>query len=251
METWHTCRRESTCWASSTSRAMMASSATAGQPARPRTPESSDSFIWAPAVRFGSCACWATKPPKDFTYSSARRISTASWTHMPSSENMRTRACESAIAPRSARASPARPTVTAPTGCTSHQPASRPSRHTCSTTPAVSAVGVELAIARTEVKPPIAAARVPVSTVSASSLPGWRRWVCRSTSPGSSTRPAQSTSSGVGSKPAAWAAASGPRAAIRPSATSTSAVSPVVRRALRSSRGAGLGALTGGPPGRG
>ena len=53
----------------------------------------------------------------------------------------------------------ASPTVTAPTGCTSTEPASRPSRQTCSTTPAVSATGSVLAIAWTAVKPPSAAAR--------------------------------------------------------------------------------------------
>ena len=50
---------------------------------------------------------------------------------------------------RSIQAPP--PTVTAPTGCTSTSPASRPSRHTCSTTPAVSATGSVLAIAHTAV----------------------------------------------------------------------------------------------------
>ena len=38
VETWQTCSREPTCSASRTSRAMIASSATAGQPRRPRTP---------------------------------------------------------------------------------------------------------------------------------------------------------------------------------------------------------------------
>ena len=95
---------------------MIASSATAGQPASPRRPESSPSFIWAPSVSRGSWACWATTPSNALTYSSARRISTASLTHLPSSEKTRTRAAESAIAPSSASRSPARPTVTAPTG---------------------------------------------------------------------------------------------------------------------------------------
>src|SRR5690625_7698450 len=54
VETWHTCRRESTCSASSTSRAMIASSATAGQPVRPSSEETSPSCICAPSVRRGS-----------------------------------------------------------------------------------------------------------------------------------------------------------------------------------------------------
>ncbi len=61
------------------------------------------SFIWASSVSRGSWACWATTPSKALTYSSARRMSTASETQMPSSENTRTRAAESAIAPSSAR----------------------------------------------------------------------------------------------------------------------------------------------------
>ena len=88
------------------------------------------------------------------------------------------------MAPSSASCSPARPTVTAPTGRTSTQPDARPRLWTCSTTPAVSATGLLLAMACTAVKPPRAAARVPVSTVSASSRPGSRRWVWTSTMPG-------------------------------------------------------------------
>ena len=88
---------------------MIASSATAGQPVRPRRPDSSPSFIWAPSVSRGSCACWAMTPSNALTYSSARRISTASLTHLPSSEKTRTRAAESAIAPSSASRSPWRP----------------------------------------------------------------------------------------------------------------------------------------------
>ena len=98
---------------------MIASSATAGQPASPSTPDQSPSFICAASVSRGSCACWAITPSNALTYSSARRISNGSWTQLPSSEKTRTRAAESAIAPSSASRSPARPTVTAPTGRTS------------------------------------------------------------------------------------------------------------------------------------
>ena len=109
VETWQTCSRDPTCAASRQSRAMIASSATAGQPARPSRPESSPSFIWACSVSRGSWACWAMTPSNAFTYSSARRIITASLTHFPSSEKTRTRAAESAIAPSSASCSPAQP----------------------------------------------------------------------------------------------------------------------------------------------
>ncbi len=228
VDRWQTCRREPTCSASSTSRAMIASSATAGQPTRPSSPDRAPSFIWAPSVSRGSCACCATTPSKALTYSSARRISTASDTQMPSSEKTRTPAAESAMAPSSARRSPFSPTVTAPTGWTSQNPPSRPSRQTCSTTPAVSATGEVFAIACTQVNPPRAADCVPVSTVSASSRPGSRRWVCRSTRPGSATRPSASTTvtSWSTSRPA-------PISTITPSRSSRSVGSPPSGRALR------------------
>ncbi len=199
---------------------MIASSATAGQPRSPSRPDSSPSFICASSVRRGSWACCAMTPSKALTYSRARRMSTASETHFPSSENTRTRAAESAIAPSSASRSPPRPTVTAPTGNTSQCPASRPSRQTCSTTPAVSATGSVLAIACTAVKPPSAAAWVPLSTVSASSRPGSRRWVCRSTRPGSATSPAASMTSAAG------ASRSLPICAMIPPSSSRSVGSP-------------------------
>ena len=151
VETWQTCSAEPTCAASRQSRAMMASSATAGQPARPRRADISPSLSCAPSVSLGSWACWAITPSKALTYSRARRISSGSDTHRPSSENTRTRAAESAIVPSSASLAPASPTVTAPTGWTSQWPAVRPSRQTCSTTPAVSATGSVLAIACTAV----------------------------------------------------------------------------------------------------
>src|SRR5664279_1433625 len=58
---------------------------------------------------------------------------------------------------------------------------------------ASSRTGIVFAIAQTEVKPPAAAARVPVSTVSLCSNPGSRRCAWRSTKPGATTRPAAST----------------------------------------------------------
>ncbi len=119
VERWQTCSRAPMCEASSTSRAMIASSATAGQPPRPSSAETAPSFIWAPSVSRGSWACWATTPSIVLTYSSARRISTASSTHLPSSEKTRTAADEPCIASSSASCLPSRPTLTAPTGCTS------------------------------------------------------------------------------------------------------------------------------------
>ena len=91
VETWATCTREPVCRASITSRATMTSSAMPGQPGRPRRPEISPSWQQAlgPA-REGSCECWETTPPKALTYSSARRMTRALWTHFPSSEKTRT-----------------------------------------------------------------------------------------------------------------------------------------------------------------
>ena len=109
VETWQTCSAEPTCAASRQSRAMMASSATAGQPARPRRADISPSLSCAPSVSLGSWACWAITPSKALTYSRARRISSGSDTHRPSSENTRTRAAESAIVPSSASLAPAEP----------------------------------------------------------------------------------------------------------------------------------------------
>ena len=101
---------------------MIASSATAGQPGRPSTPDNAPSCMCAPAASRGSCACWAMTPSNALTYSSARRISTASCdaaavvgehphAEPPSRPSRRAR--------RAARRRS--PTVTAPTGCTSHQ----------------------------------------------------------------------------------------------------------------------------------
>ena len=57
---------------------MIDSSATAGQPVSPSRAETTPSFICAPSVSRGSWACWAMTPSNALTYSSARRISTAS-----------------------------------------------------------------------------------------------------------------------------------------------------------------------------
>ena len=69
--------------------------------------------------------------------------------------------------------------------------------------PALSAHGEVFGMATIEVKPPAAAAMVPVRMVSASVLPGWRRCTCMSMRPGATTRPCRltvSVSSSEGSK---------------------------------------------------
>ena len=106
---WQMCRRLPTCSAKRISRAIIASSATAGQPVKPSFEETTPSFICEPTVSAGSCACCAIIPLNVFTYSSARRIKSGSETHLPSSLKIRTRAFEFAIAPSSASASPFSP----------------------------------------------------------------------------------------------------------------------------------------------
>ena len=60
-------------------------------------------------------------------------------------------------------------------------------------TEALSLTGRVLGMGQTAVKPPRAAARVPVSMVSELSPPGSRRWQCRSMKPGATIRPAASS----------------------------------------------------------
>ena len=103
VETWQTCTRDRVSSASCTSRATMLASAAAGQPGSPSRPEISPSWQQASGpASCGSWACWATQPSKARTYSRARRISRASATQCPSSENTRTPAPDRAISPSSA-----------------------------------------------------------------------------------------------------------------------------------------------------
>ncbi len=83
VDTWQMCTAEPTCAASRQSRAMIASSATAGQPVRPSLADTSPSLTWAPAVSRGSWACCAITPSNALTYSSARRMSVASADALP------------------------------------------------------------------------------------------------------------------------------------------------------------------------
>ena len=173
VDRWHTCRREPTCWASSTSRAMIDSSATAGQPARPSSAETTPSCIWAPSVSRGSWACWAMTPSKDFTYSRARRISTRVVDALAVVAEHTDLGAGVAPSRRARRGAPPRvPRSRRRSGRTVHRRRLSPRRATCSTTPAVSATGEVLAMAWTAVKPPRAAARVPVTR---SSRPPRRR----------------------------------------------------------------------------
>ena len=85
----------------------------------------------------------------------------------------------------------------APIGYTRTLPSARAFSTIARVIPAVSLTGLVLGIAHTAVKPPAAAARVPVAIVSLSSRPGSRRCVCRSMKPGHTTRPLASTTLGA------------------------------------------------------
>src|SRR5438128_9081669 len=171
----------------------------------------------APSASDASSQCSAiTTPSKARAYVRALRSTRDVGTQRPSSLNIRTPAAT--ISPISARVSPANPFVIAPTGNTSARPALTARSRTSCTTAALSVTGSVLAIGATAVKPPSAAALVPVSIVSLCSWPGSRRCVCISTRPGAITNPSQSRTS----LPEAFTA---PTAAISPPSTSTSVVS--------------------------
>ncbi len=165
--------------------------------------------------------------PVAAAYSSARRMMAALTTGLPSSLNA---AAPALARPTSgASVSPFCPIVTAAIGCTRQWPASRARVITHSTHAALSTTGSVFGMHATSVKPPAAAARVPVSIVSLAGWPGWRRCTCRSTSPGATTAPrASSTSASAGTF-------TGTRPTTPPSIHSES-VSPVRQwRALRMS----------------
>ena len=215
------CARAPVSRTSSMSRCTISSSAIDGHPGRPSRLQHDPSCITAPSVRRATSQCWASVMPSPPEYSNARRMRSGSCTPLPSSVKIRT-----PIAASSANGAswvPFRPTVIAAAGSTSHSPARAACCRTKSTTSTQSCVGSVFGIATIAVKPPRAAARLPVSIVSASSLPGSRRCACRSTNPGLTTHPDAS----ITSSPSA-AARPSPTSAMRPSTTRTSpARSPV------------------------
>src|SRR5581483_4381270 len=157
-----------------------------------------------------------TVSPKDRAYSIARRITREFITGWPSSEMAIAPA--SFIAPISASCSPALSFVMAPIGKTFTR-ALRRARSTMKlVTVALSFTGIVFGMQHTEVKPPAAAAREPVSIVSACSMPGSRRWTCMSMKPGATiSPPASRISAPAGSM-------RGATAAIRLSSINTSAM---------------------------
>ena len=203
------------------SRWSISSSAIDGQPGNPSRLQHDPSCITAPSVRRSTSQCCARVIPRPSAYSSARRISSGSCTPLPSSVKSFTPAAASS--PNGVRCSPARPTVIEPDGSTSHSPARSPWRRTKSTTSTLSCVGSVFGIATTAVNPPSAAARLPVSIVSASSRPGSRRCTCRSTNPGETTSPLAS----ITSSPSAGESSAATSATVVPSMRTSTRRSPL------------------------
>src|SRR5262245_12819034 len=121
-------------------------------------------------------------------YSSARRMSSAVDTGLPSSVIATQPAAFSSA--MSASCSPFWPRDTAPIGYTRARLASAAFLRMYSVTPALSFTGAVLGMQATAVNPPATAAAVPVATVSLCSCPGSRRCTCMSISPGQTTSPA-------------------------------------------------------------
>src|SRR5215470_5656268 len=120
-------------------------------------------------------------------YSSARRMSSAVDTGLPSSVIATQPAAFSSA--MSASCSPFWPRDTAPIGYTRARFASAAFLRMYSVTPALSLTGAVLGMQATAVNPPATAAAVPVATVSLCSCPGSRRCTCMSIRPGHTIRP--------------------------------------------------------------
>src|SRR5271157_1405883 len=112
---------------------------------------------------------------------------------LPSSETATMPA--SRIAPISAMASPLLPVLAAPIGHTRTWPCAFARSTMNRVIEALSFTGLVLGMQQTAVKPPRAAASVPVSMVSEFSCPGSRRCTCMSMKPGATIKPEASNTS--------------------------------------------------------
>src|SRR5439155_11878793 len=201
-----------------------------GIPLIPRRVEVQPSCMTPSPFRSGSSACWITGTPRRRVSSSARRMISAFRTGFPSSD--------AATAPASTRSSisvsvsPIWPRVTAATGKTRACPDSRARRITYSIRGRSSSGGTVLGMHATAVKPPRAAARVPVSIVSFSSWPGSRKCTWMSTRPGQITAPWTGSTSTSGFDLTS-AGASSPRPAMRPFAIQRSWTRSIPRAGSR------------------
>src|SRR5215472_5233789 len=104
-------------------------------------------------------------------------------------------------------ASPLLPTDAAPIGHTRTLPVALARSRMNRVTDALSFMGFVLGMQQTAVKPPRAAACVPVSIVSDDSCPGSRKWACRSINPGATIKPFASNISAPAPAPILPAAA--------------------------------------------
>jgi len=120
VDTWAMWIGESVNSARKTSRAVAASSATQGIPLSPSSVAVKPSFIWPSAARPRSSLWEIRVMSMPFAYSSARRISSGFDTGLPSSDTATQPA--SFRSPISARFSPFKPWVMAPTGNTLTRP---------------------------------------------------------------------------------------------------------------------------------
>ena len=174
------------------SRATAASSAAAGQPRRPRTVATNPSFASAPAVSGRVLGVVDDRQPERAGV--GERVPQERRRSGPASRRRRSRRRPhrpARPAPRASRPpdppSPRRTPAPGPANRTR-----RPRRSTRASTAGSSSAGVVFGIRQTVVKPPCAAAASPDAIVSASSLPGSRKWAWRSMKPGATTTPRSS-----------------------------------------------------------
>ena len=173
--------------ASAMSRATIVSSAAAGTPRRPRRVETQPSCMTPPAASAGSSQ-WSmigSAEHRGVLERAAHEVRVGDRRAVVAEGDAP--ACASS--PSSASSLPARPRVTQPIGSTRTCALRLGGAQDVLDQPARSIGGSVLGIAQTVVKPPRAAASVPVAIVSLYSKPGSRRCVCRSTKPGQTTRP--------------------------------------------------------------
>src|SRR5438445_4748070 len=187
------CRRAPVSSASCTSRATQTDSAAAGIPRKPSRVDVTPSRITAPHASETSSACSITVKSSDRQYSITCRASLAVAMGFPSSETATIPA--SFIPAISAMASPLLPIEAAPIGHTRTLPVVFARSRMNRVTEALSFTGFVFGMQQTAVKPPRAAALVPVSIVSEDSCPGSRRCACRSMNPGATISPVASKTS--------------------------------------------------------
>ena len=96
------------------------------------------------------------------------------------------------MAPIAARFLPSCPSVIAPIGCTLQRFTSRARFLIYDTTTFPSIAGLVFGMQQICVKPPLTAARLPLSISSFRSKPGSRKWTCKSISPGNTVSPFKS-----------------------------------------------------------